>query len=176
MISFSKRLELQFLSAIPSLLTLLLAIFYLVPKHIGGLSSVMPLLPLMPVFYWAMAHPQAIPYWFMFIIGLVMDAVMGMPLGLSSLLYIFFLSVINTQRKYFHKEGFLIKWGYLCILLLVTTGLNWLLLSWFHADAMPLIPAVIQWCLTIACYPVAHKLFDMLEHHIYDRRWQIMHG
>jgi len=175
MLSFPRRLELYFLAAVPSLLTFILAVLYLVPKHMEGLASVMPFLPIMPVFYWGIMHARAIPYWFVFLIGLVMDAVMGTPLGLSSLIYILFLSLVTTQRRFFHKEGFLVKWAYLAILLLVVAVFNWLLLSWFNGKSMPFMPATMQWLLTVACYPIAHKLFDLLEDHIHTRRWEILH-
>ncbi len=176
MLSFSRRLELYFLAAIPSLLTILLAILYLVHKHVGELGSVMPLLPLMPVFYWGVQQARAVPYWLMFLIGLVLDTVTGLPLGLSSLIYILFLWLLLAQRRFFHKEGFLIKWIYLAALLLAVAAVNWLLLSWYNTAAMPVLPAVMQWLLTVACYPVLHKIFDLLEEHIHTRRWEILHG
>jgi rod shape-determining protein MreD len=176
MLSFSRRLELYFLAAIPSLLAILLAIFYLVPKHVDELGSVMPLFPLMPVFYWGVHQARAVPYWVMFVIGLVLDTVTGLPLGLSSLTYILFLWLLTAQRRFFHKEGFLIKWIYMAVLLLVITAINWLMLSWYHTAAQPILPAVMQWLLTAACYPVLHKIFDLLEEHIHNRRWEILHG
>src|ERR1700722_13163714 len=105
MIEPSKRFELFFLSALPALITAALAVFFLASKHIAGLSHFMPLLPLIPVFYWGMAHAREMPYWFVFPLGLMQDAVTGLPLGLSSLLYIFFLLLLHAQRKYIHKEG-----------------------------------------------------------------------
>jgi rod shape-determining protein MreD len=176
MLSFYRRLELYFLASIPSLLTVLLAVLYLVPKHISALSSVMPLLPLMPVFYWGVHHARSIPYWVMFVVGLLLDTVTGLPLGISSFTYILFLWLLTAQRRFFHKEGFLIKWMYMAALLFVLAVVNWLLLSWFHTEAMPITPALMQWVLTVACYPLMHKLFDLLEDHIHTRRWEILHG
>lgn len=176
MVPFSKRLELQFIAALPSVFAALLAVFYLVPKYIAGLNNVMPLLPLIPVFFWGIMIARATPYWVVFVIGLVLDAAQGAPLGLSSLLYMLFLTMLESQRKLLHKEGFLPKWASLAVLFAIMSGLNWLLLSWFHASAMPLVPAVIQWGLTVAIYPVLHKGFDLLDQHMHTRRWQIMHG
>lgn len=176
MISFTKRLELRILAAAPSILALLLAIIYLVPKHVSGLNSVMPLLPLIPIFYWGVSAPRTTSYWVVFVIGLMIDAAQGAPLGLSSLLYMLFLSILNSQRRLLHKEGFLSKWGNLAGLFALIAGLNWLLLSWFHAQAMPVVPAVIQWGLTVACYPVLHKLFEVFDQYLISRRRGIFHG
>lgn len=174
--SLSKRLELWLLAALPALLTLLLAVFYIVPKHIGPLSDVMPLLPLMPVFYWGLHKARVMPFWFLFLLGLAMDAPTGMPLGWTSLLAMLFLLLLRSQRRYVHKEGFLVKWGYFAALLLVMQSLGWLLLSWSGGVAAPMLPALIQWALSVACYPPAHVAFDFLEEHIHDRRWHVLHG
>src|SRR4051812_36744897 len=133
MISASRRLELFFLSSLPAVITSLLAILFLVAKHLGGLNHFMPVLPLIPIFYWGMMQARDMPYIFVFAVGLVMDAVTGLPLGLSSLLFVFFLGMLHAQRKYIHKEGFVIKWGYFAALLAVTGSLNWIILSLYRS-------------------------------------------
>lgn len=176
MLPYARRLELLFLSCLPGIIALILAVFCLAPKHWQGLSSVMPLLPLMPVFYWGMLHAKEMPYWFVFLLGLVMDAVLGMPLALSSLLYIVFLALLHAQRKYIHKEGFLIKWGYFAALIMVISGLNWICLSMMQERSLSLAPPFIQWVLTVCCYPLFHKGFELAEQRTHERRWRILHG
>jgi hypothetical protein len=41
---------------------------------------------------------------------------------------------------------------------------------------MSVLPAFLQWLLTVCCYPILHKLFDGLSEYISERRWQILHG
>ncbi len=176
MAPLSQRLELFFLAALPALLTLVFMLIYLAPKHVESIRAIMPLLPLLPVFYWGMLHTRAIPYWFMFLIGLVMDAASGAPMGLTSLLYMLFLALVTMQRKMVHKEGFMIKWSYFSILLLALLVLNWLGLAWAYAKTPPVLSAMMQWALTAACYPLAHYAFDFIEQYIHDRRWKILHG
>jgi len=176
MIQPSKRLELVFLGSLPAIITALLTCAFLTSKHINGLNQFMPVLPILPIFYWGTMQARDMPYWFVFSVGLVMDSVMGLPLGLTSLLFIFFLLMVHAQRKYFYKEGFVIKWGYFAIILGVANIANWVLLSFFIQHPEPLVPALIQWFLTMCLYPVMHKCFDALYEHIHYRRWQILHG
>jgi rod shape-determining protein MreD len=171
-----RKLELIFWTALPSLITLLLVIFYLAPKHIPGLSHFMPILPLIPVFYWGLMHAREMPFWFVFALGLIMDAVTGMPMGLTALLYVFFLAMLHAQRKYIHKEGFIIKWGYFAMLLAVTGAIHWLLMLFLNGQGQGVATAMIQWLLTVCCYPLFHRCFDMLYGHIHSRRWQLLHG
>lgn len=176
MIQSSRRIELLFWASLPGIITLMLTVVFLVSKHLSGLNHFMPLLPLMPVFYWGLLHAREMPYWFVFALGMVMDAVTGMPLGLSSLLYIFFLGVVHAQRKYIHKEGFIIKWGYFATLMAVTSSLTYIILTLFNAQSSSFQPAFLQWLLTVCCYPVLHRVFDVLNEYIHSRRWSILHG
>ncbi len=176
MISSVKRLELMFWALLPALLTIALIVLSLVPKHLGGLGSVMPLLPLMPIFYWGMSHAREMPYWFAFAAGVLMDAATGLPLGLSSLLLIIFLALLHAQRKYIHKEGFLIKWGYFSVLLLVYAAMSWLCLSLLYARMLAVVPALVQWLLSVGMYPFLHVCFERIDRHIHERRWRVLHG
>jgi len=176
MIPVGRRLELIILASTPSLITAALAIFYLSSKHLSGLGQFMPALPLIPVFYWGLSHSRDMPYWFVFALGLVMDAVMGMPMGLSSLLYMIFLKLLHMQRRFIQKEGFIIKWGYFGALLAVFNVLDAVGLAFFNTGPMDIGMAFLQWLLTVCCYPFFHKLFDALAEHIQSRRWHILHG
>lgn len=176
MIHPSKRLELLFLGALPASIALLLTVIYLATKHMSGLSQFMPLLPLMPVFYWGMMQARDMPYWFVFCMGLIMDAVTGLPLGLTSMLLIIFLLMVHAQRKYFFKEGFIIKWVYFAVIYAATAMLNSAMLAFFFAQPKPQLPVILQWLITLCVYPLLHKCFDAVYEHIHDRRWQILHG
>jgi len=176
MIPTGRRLELFFLAILPGLITVVLAIFFLSSKHMSGFGQFMPALPLMPVFYWGLTYSRDMPYWFMFLLGLMMDAVMGAPLGLSSLLYMLFLKLLHMQRRFIHKEGFIIKWSYFAALLAIIDALDGWALVFFKAGAINIQAAFLQWVFTICCYPILHKVFDMLSEYIQSRRWQILHG
>jgi len=171
-----KRIELAFLAGLPSFVTALLAIFCMASKHIGGLDYFTPALYMAPIFYWGIAQARDMPYWFVFILGVVMDSITGLPLGISSLTYVFFLMLIHTQRKYIHKEGFVIKWGFFAVLLAVADIANWLLLAFFYSHAQVVAPALVQWLLTVCCYPVMHKICDGVYGYVHARRWQVLHG
>jgi rod shape-determining protein MreD len=176
MVPPAQRVELYFWSFFPGIVTLLFAFFFLASKHVSGLNHVMPLLPSIPVFYWGMLHAREMPYWFVFALGLMMDAVMGLPLGLTSLMYIAFLLLLHAQRKYIHREGFVVKWGYFAILLAAIGSLNWFTLTLFYGPPSGLGMAFVQWLLTVCCYPVLHRAFDIVYDFINMRRWNILHG
>lgn len=172
----SKNIELLIWKLAPAILTFLLFIFSIIPKHIWGAEYVMPPLPLISIFYWGRLQSTSLSYWFIFLIALLTDAVSGTPLGLSALLYLGFLAVLHAQSKYIHKEGFIIIWGYFIILTSTIIALQWLAMSFSGSSSHTALPAFIQLLLTLSCYPLFHKLFDRLAEHIKQRQWALSHG
>jgi rod shape-determining protein MreD len=173
---FSKRLELLLWLATPIAITCVLFILCIIPKHIWGMNYVMPLLPLLSIFYWGTIHAPEMPYWFACLIGLLMDVITGVPLGLSALLYLLFLVITHTQSKYIHKEVFMIIWGYFMMLVAVICISQWLIISLSGKQLQPIPAVFIQWLLTIGLYPMFHKLFDNIAEHIKQRRWILSHA
>ena len=176
MIRRSRRLELLAWNATPALLVALLAFFCLLPKHMSGLGNFMPLLPLAPIFFWGANEAREMPYWSVFAVGLFVDAATGQVFGLSALLNLFFLLTVHVQRKYIHKEGFVIKWGYFAMLLAGYQLAIWMVTSFIAGHWLALGTAFFQWLLTLCLYPFLHKAFEKINTHIHHRRWLIIHG
>lgn len=176
MISLPRRLELAFWAVLPALLALLLLAVYAAPKYLPGLSSIMPLLHLMPVFYWGLIHAREMPYWFVFLLGLLADAAGGLPLGFSALLYLVFLALLHVQRKYIAKEGFLAKWSYFAVLLAACEAGGWILMAILTGEPRGLAAVLARWALALCCYPMLHRAFDLLAECASERRWRILHG
>ena len=171
-----QRFELFLWKLTPLLITLLLFIIYITPKHLWGIGYIMPPLPLIAIFYWGRFGTSEMPYWFVFAIGLLMDAMTGTHLGLSPILYLLFIAILHAQSKYIHKEGFVIIWGYFMLLLAGISFLQWLIISSLSNQFYAMIPAFIQLLATISIYPLFHHLFDKLTDNIKKRHWMLKHG
>lgn len=177
MFAAPRKLELFFLSALPTFITLCLVLFSLSSGYKPHfLSYFSPLLYLMPIFYWGMARAREMPYWFVFCIGLINDSVSGQPLGLSSLLYLLFLLALRRQRKYFHKDGFLVQWGYFAFFLGGVCLLNSLVLALFFGHAKGWEAVSMQWVITVCCYPLLHAFFYRIHEFTTSRRWYLLQG
>lgn len=107
--------------------------------------------------------------------GLVFDALSGLPLGLSSLFYIIFLFVVQTKSKNLQKEAFVMEWVYFAVIFSVMSAGQWVVLSMVHKTILDIVPALIQLLVTIGIYPMLHKFFDVVEQKRQDRRWFLSH-
>jgi len=166
-----KRTELFLWTLVPAALTLLLLLLCTIPKHLWGISAIMPILPLTSIFYWGRIKSTEIPFWFAFVIGLLMDSVSGMPLGISALLYMVFLVALHSRSKHLQNQGFMFIWWYFAVLLAIFCTLQFIIMSLYDDQIFSFVPAFLQWLITAGLYPLLHKLFDNLAEKCQHRRW-----
>jgi|GEM_PF-6660867 len=120
-----------------------LSVLFLV---MGGASlrlagyPLLPALYLIPVYYWLIFRPEALPLWSLFGIGLVYDSLMGNELGFSSVLLMVSGFLGPYVRPLLISLSFSLIWGafgvYSFIFLLVyglcVGGDVSLIVSWFY--------------------------------------------
>lgn len=170
-----KKLKLWLLSILPMLAVSLLVLLYIVPKHIAGLSGVMPLVQLVPVFIWGVMHPRDISFLGLVVLGLVVDVATALPLGFSALATIAFFLLVRTQRKYIYREGFVAMWGYFALLLMLFQLACWAGYGYFYGVA-PLGSALLQWVFTVLLYPLLHYILYPWVEKIGHARYRLLHA
>lgn len=173
--SVSRSLELAFWSVLPGIVTLLCIFLYTAPKYIG-IAGIMPLMQLAAIYFWGIHRPREVPYWFLFLSGILTDALQGTPLGVSSILYILFLLILLSQLKHVYKEGFILKWVFFAVLLLVIMGIQWVCMLVVTSQFYPLSAPLVQWLVTVGLYPLLHVCFTRLASAAAHRRWKLQHA
>jgi rod shape-determining protein MreD len=169
MIPLRYKLELTLLSALPPLTTLLLLFLSAVPTHIPGWAEVVPLLGYTSVYYWLLIAPRRMPMSFMFVVGALQDVLLGTPLGISSLLYMLFRTLVASQRRMLAREAFFVQWPYFCVYMLCITVITWGVMGLYGMALPPIAPALVQCVLTMGFYPAVHAVLFVL-HHISSRK------
>lgn len=159
---YQQKIDHQARILLPALATCVFFILTLVPISIPGLASFLPDVCLISIYYWTILRPDVMPYWFVFLLGLVKDAMLGNPLGLFSLIFILFRLLVERQRVLLAKETFLATWINFSLLALATLVASWLLMCLYLKTVIPLIDIAMQWILTSAFYPLLHMAFNAL--------------
>ncbi|MCE2927315.1 MAG: rod shape-determining protein MreD [Rickettsiales bacterium] len=176
MVLSNRNLALLCLAAVPAFILFLAIMLTLIPKHMDGLSQFMPLVYMPVVFFWAVHYPRHMPYWLVFVAGLLIDAIGGQPLGVSSLLMMGFLIVLHRRYKTIHKEGFVLQWAMFALILGGMFICQWLIMAIYHQMLMSPIHGLIQWFLTLCLYPLLHQVFDVTHQAVQNRRYQLLHS
>jgi len=138
----------------PSMLTLALVIINVVPLHIPGLSRVVPLLPLIAVYHWAVFRPRLLPAYAVFLIGLFQDILTGAPIGVNALVFLAVYGAVLSQKQFFIGKSFIILWLGFSLIAAGAAVFNWLAISILNLTLVEPKTVFFQYLLTLGCFPV----------------------
>jgi rod shape-determining protein MreD len=139
-------------AATPALTVALAILVMALPLPLGAAS--LPDLPLLLVLGWAVVQPRLLPGWSAFFLGLLQDAVSGLPLGVMAValpvarLLPDLLGLRSNTRSL--SAEWLAAAGVIVAAMLVEAGALWL-----AGQAVRLLPLLLQAGLTILCFPAA---------------------
>ncbi len=137
----------------PFVACLALAILSEVPLYLPGYGAVAPDLLLMGVFYWSIYRPSLLPSAVVFVIGLVQDALVGVPFGVNALVLVLVQGVVTSQRRFFHGKSFVVVWWAFLLVAWCAGTLSWVLMMVLNQALMDPTAGVFQAALTVALYP-----------------------
>jgi rod shape-determining protein MreD len=135
-------------------MAVLLLVLSGVPLGLPGLRGLAPAFALPIVFFWSIWRPALVPPVALFGIGLLADLLGAAPLGVSSLALLLLGSAVDANRRLLQRQSALTGWMYFGLHAAATFGLVWLLTSMLALTPMPVEPALFQYALTVALYPL----------------------
>ena len=164
MLSPQEKILLVHRNIIFYLIAIILVITNIVPIKISNLPSIFPMLDIMMIYYFSIVVPGRMPYWFIFVMGVWSDAIMGLPLGLTSLAILIAVKIftsINTRliiKRQFHQ-----LWGQYVMFSLLILFIKWVILSIYHGNLYPILWMILQVLISSLLYVVMHKVFGYLN-------------
>ena len=156
---FLRRVEVGLRGTVPLMVTLTLVVLCAVPYGIPGLDTVMPLFPLLSVYFWSVHRPNITPVLGHFVIALFQDVLIGTPLGLSAAMFVGIHAAVHYQRRFFHGKTFLVLWSSYALLMTIIVLLSYVVVALYNLSFVPIFPVLLQLSLTIAFYPLLTLLF-----------------
>lgn len=139
---------------VPVGVTLVLLLLTAIPTRIPGLSGIIPMLPLMGVYYWAIYRPDLLPAWSAFLIGLLYDIIGGTPLGVNALVLLSVQGIAAGQRRFFLGKSFMVAWWAFGLLAAAAAGATWLLVTILYGRALDASPVIFDYLLTMGLFPL----------------------
>ena len=141
-------------NAVPSLLTLLLVIVGVLALPIPFFDLVAPSLALAGVYYWTVTRPELLPSGVVFAIGLIQDAVTGVPLGVNAFVLLIASGAVLSQRRFLAGRPYWMFWWGFVILVPSASFLTWLLVAILRGSLFLPSDALFAMALTIAVFPL----------------------
>ncbi len=143
----------------PYILVIVFLFFSTIPLGALGLNVCRPMIQLMLVFFFALYRPYFYPYWFLFLIGMFYDAVLGLPLGMNALTNILLKAVVLAIRNKYLRAPFGAIWVQFLVLISAVVLLQWFIMSVTYGHFFNGNIVAIQLLLSMALYPFFHRLF-----------------
>lgn len=157
------------LKAAPALITLLIALMGLAPTHMRSLQAASPEAALVCIFYWGVYSPGALPYSFLFVMGLVQDSIAGTPLGLQSFINMGVMYLIHSQRRLMGRAQFAVVWGSGVLLVALALLSQWAIMCLYSGKTYPVLPVMLRLCVTAVTYPLLHMILTQIYKRIQVR-------
>lgn len=139
---------------IPAGLGIVSVLVMVVPVPITGYSTVVPMLALASVFFWAVHHPRLMPPALVFFIGILQDILTGALVGTGAVVLLLVYWVVVDQRIIFYNKSFLMVWWGFMVVAMSVGFLTWTLASTFGGHLFPPGAVIFQVLATVALYPL----------------------
>lgn len=137
----------------PVAVTLVLVLVALMHLPVPGFAELAPMLPVMAIYYWSLHRPELLPFWAVFLIGLVIDALTGGTLGFNALMLLLVSAFMRPQQRYLAERGFAVHWVIFMIVVTIFEFLRWLLMAAIAHKFLSLGDPALRVLLAVALYP-----------------------
>lgn len=152
-----------FWGSIPFLVILLLIFITLLPGQLP-FKAVNPPFPLLAIFFWAVFRPNALSAGVIFVAGLLVDLLTGVPIGAHAFLYVLVFSVSKSQRRFLSGQGFMMLWFCFLLICLVHQGILWLGYFVFESGSInAAYPLLFGGAIVAALLPVLFPILNALN-------------
>ena len=139
--------------------SLLLAMIMLLPLGSGVAGYAMPHLVMISCFYWLSSRPLLMPYGACFVLGLLLDLWMGVPLGVNIVILLLTRLFVLNQLKHYRGKNRGVHWMVFSVMALALFALSWLIMSIVEGSLLSVNTVFLQWLVTSFFYaPVAFVL------------------
>jgi rod shape-determining protein MreD len=148
---------------LPLLVCLLFLLLGIACTALPGVAGIPPLFGLVAIYYWSVHRPDLLPLSLLFVLGIVADALLRLPFGLSSLSYMGVAQLVQSQRPIFIDQSYLTLWLGFVVVMLLAQGLQWLVLVVLQQHVLPIVPLLLQAGLTLALFPLLVWILIILQ-------------
>ena len=166
--TLGRRLDIAARHAFPASCTILLMLLSLTPFDIVDQAELLPAVTVACVYFWSLFRPAAMPPPVVFLIGLLLDLLGYLPLGVGVLTLLIVHGLALRWRTVLTRLGFLMVWLAFAGFGAGAAAVSWLLTMLLSFRMLPPGPAIFEAVLTAALYPALAILFIRAHRSVAD--------
>jgi rod shape-determining protein MreD len=152
--SIGRRVDLAARHAFPTISTIGLMLITELPFGFEAQTALLPAVAFSSVWFWSLYRPVALPPPIVFVIGLLLDLLGYLPLGVGVLTLLCVCGIARRLQRSLAPQRFGIVWCVFVAIALAASALTWGLTALFQVRMIPIGPAVFLAALTASLYPV----------------------
>ena len=122
------------------------------------------------IFYYSLKKSESLGYVYIFIAGLINDIVVGIPIGISSLMYLILCGAAAYLRNITLRPSLIKDSIFFLITILIINSLLFMSLNFVFNYELNYFDQIINISYTFFLYFLFAKLFDFLEKNILGNR------
>ena len=157
--SIWRRLDAAARRAFPTACTALLMLVLATPLGLPEQGVLLPAVGLACVFFWSVFRPASMTPPMVFALGLLLDLLAYLPLGVGVLSLLGVHGVTAQARRFLIRHGFVLIWFSFLVIATAAAILGWVLSSLLTLRLLPFAPVLFQGALAAALYPAIATLF-----------------
>jgi rod shape-determining protein MreD len=166
--TLGRRLDAVARMSFPASITVLMMLLTEAPLGIQGQAGLLPAITLCSVWFWSLVRPDTMPPPAVFAIGLLMDLLGYLPLGVGVFTMLCVYGIAQASRRMLAGHGFALIWTVFGVLAVVVSVITWLLVMLLSVRLFSPRPALFQAALAVALYPVLAIPFAAAHRSIAD--------
>jgi len=116
---------------------------------------------LITLYYWSTYRPTLLPLWLVLIMGIIMDALIGSPLGLNALLLGMVRLWTTDQRRFLMAQSFFVNWIIFSLMAILYYLAQWATHSLFVLKILSVNGSVFFILGSIMIFPFVTVLLHM---------------
>lgn len=151
---FGRGLDIAWRHAFPGTISLVLMLLSRAPFGIWGQSALLPVVALTCVWFWSLFRPAAMAPPIVFLLGVLLDLLGYLPLGVGGLTMLTTHGLAHRLRRFLARHGFAVDWPIFMAVACGIAAMNWALVSLLTLSLYPVGPVLFQAGLAAAMYPV----------------------
>lgn len=150
---------------VPLLLLGVLFLFSVTALPWSVMGAVKPQLVLVAIYYWAIYRPTLVPPYLCFAVGLMIDIISGLPLGLNAVVLTLVQLVVRNQRQFLMAQAYFTIWAVFVLVGFLALFLEWGMFGLAQMIWPPILPVMLSATTTVLLFPVV-TFFLVLTHRI----------
>jgi len=147
----------------PALLLVVLFLLSVTALPVPRFGPVKPALLLMAIYYWSIYRPTITPPWLCFSIGLLLDFVSGLPLGVNAIVLTLVQMIVRDQRRFLMGQPYITIWAVFSLVVALAAALQWALYGLVNFHWAPPMPIMMNLIASVFLFPAVTLLLILVH-------------